>query len=78
MHVDWFRVISDIERSGMTHREIARHLHAACSTIAYWKQGAEPRYSDGERLVRLWELVTHRHPSDLPYTQWGDARYRRK
>lgn len=76
MQVDWFRVITDIERTGMTQQKIARHVIASKSTVAYWKQGNEPRYCDGERLIRLWELVTKRSADDLPYTHYDSHRYR--
>ncbi|EXU75347.1 hypothetical protein BG55_11475 [Erwinia mallotivora] len=78
MQVDWFRVITDLERAGFTHQRIARHLIAAKSTVMYSKNGSEPRYSDGERLIRLWELVTEKTQDDLPFTRWEVGRYRRR
>ncbi|EOS96623.1 hypothetical protein ETR_01781 [Erwinia tracheiphila PSU-1] len=44
----------------------------------YWKNGSEPRYSDGERLIRLWELVTKKNQDELPFTRWEAVRYRRR
>ncbi|MCX8956404.1 portal protein [Erwinia psidii] len=44
--------MSDDERAGFTHQRIARHLVAAKSTVMYGKNASEPRYSDGERLIR--------------------------
>ncbi|WP_158785130.1 hypothetical protein [Pantoea sp. BAV 3049] len=78
MQVDWFRVITDLERAGMTQQAIARHLVAAKSSVIYWKQGSEPRYCDGERLIRLWELVTKKNQDELPFTRWEVGRYRRR
>ena len=77
MQIDWFRLITDLERAGFTHDKIARQLVASRSSIFYWKTGSEPRYSDGERLIRLWALVTHKTQEDLPYVDYQRARYRR-
>lgn len=78
MQIDWFRLITDLERAGFTHTKIARQLVASKSTITYWKQGAEPRYCDGERLIRLWELVTRKTQDELPYVDYQQERYRRR
>ncbi|VEI61600.1 hypothetical protein [Serratia rubidaea] len=78
MHVDWFKIITDVERSGMTQRVIANHLDVAPSTVFYWKQGNQPRYTEGEALIRLWELVTEREGHQVPYSQEPYSRYRKR
>ncbi|QGH62727.1 hypothetical protein [Serratia proteamaculans] len=78
MHVDWFRIITEVERSGMTQRVIANHLAVAPSTVFYWKQGNQPRYAEGEALIRLWELVTEHEAHQLPYSQEPYTRYRKR
>lgn len=55
---DWFRVISDLERTGMTQREIAGCIGVANSTVNSWKQYNEPRYCNGVALLTLWHKCT--------------------
>ncbi|HGB5893257.1 TPA: helix-turn-helix domain-containing protein [Salmonella enterica subsp. enterica serovar Kottbus] len=52
---DWFSVISDLERTGMTQREIADHIGVSKSTVNSWKQYNEPRYNSGAALLELWK-----------------------
>lgn len=64
--VDWFRVIADLARKGVGRRTIARRIHVAQGTAQGWKQGAEPRHSDGERLIALWCETTGQPREALP------------
>lgn len=43
---DWFRVISDINRQGISLKEIARELDASKSAIIGWRVGASARNPD--------------------------------
>ncbi|QGW75980.1 hypothetical protein GPJ81_04605 [Pseudomonas alkylphenolica] len=36
----------------------ADEIGIARTTLIGWRQGAEPRYSEGERLVLLWCKIT--------------------
>ncbi len=56
--IDWFSVISDLERTGMTQREIADHIGVSKSTVNSWKQYNEPRYGSGAALLDLWAAKT--------------------
>lgn len=56
--VDWFRVIIDVCRCGYTHSNIAMACGTAKSTVQGWKQGATPRWDEGEKLIALWCRVT--------------------
>ncbi|WP_291973255.1 helix-turn-helix transcriptional regulator [Candidatus Symbiopectobacterium sp.] len=78
MQIDWFNVIIDIERAGMTQQQIAQTVHVSKSALYGWKAGAVPRYDDGEALIRLWELVTNRAPQEIPYTRFFQSRYRKR
>lgn len=56
--IDWFSVISDLERTGMTQREIADYIGVSKSTVNSWKQYNEPRYGSGAALLDLWRSKT--------------------
>ncbi|ECA5825998.1 XRE family transcriptional regulator [Salmonella enterica subsp. enterica serovar Hvittingfoss] len=56
--IDWFSVISDLERTGMTQREIADYIGVSKSTVNSWKQYNEPRYGSGAALLDLWKSKT--------------------
>ena len=53
--VDWFAIISDLKKQGISGREIARRLGISSSTVITWKQGASPRYEKGVQLLEIWE-----------------------
>ncbi|MDJ6849813.1 helix-turn-helix domain-containing protein [Salmonella enterica] len=57
---DWFAIISDLERTGMTQREIAGCLGVSKSTVNSWKQYNEPRYRNGAALLEIWQKHTGR------------------
>lgn len=77
MQIDWFKIIVDIERAGMTQQQISKSIRVSKSTLYGWKAGAVPRYDDGEALIRLWELTTDRAPQEIPYTRFFQSRYRK-
>jgi len=57
--VDWFRVITDLQRHGVYADSIAKQIGVAKSTVQNWKIiETEPRHRDGEALLRIWRTVT--------------------
>lgn len=57
--IDWFRIIVELcGKHGYTHSTIAAAVAAPKSTVQGWKQGATPKFEDGERLIDLWAQVT--------------------
>lgn len=71
--VDWFRVITDMSRAGYNAHIVAHAIGVARTTLIGWKQGAEPRYTEGERLVALWCRVLKRNRSKLPMVAISDC-----
>lgn len=55
--IDWFAVITVLSHRGWRQRALGAVLGVAPSTIHGWKQGAEPKYSDGKKLLTLWRRV---------------------
>lgn len=55
--MDWFRVISDLERSGLSQREIGEHIGRSQVQVNAYKviPGTEPKFSVGMLLLGLWQ-----------------------
>lgn len=66
--IDWFQVLTDLARAGVPVASVATAIRVPKSTILGWKQGAEPKFTDGERLVALWVGLTARPAEQLPRT----------
>lgn len=65
-NIDWFQVITDLGRHGYSAKAISDHLKIPKSTLLGWKQGAEPRYREGRRLVAFWCEITGKTQARLP------------
>jgi hypothetical protein len=55
MRVDWFHLITGLERAGISILEMAAHCGVTGQTIYNWKNGGEPRHFQGEALRTLYE-----------------------
>lgn len=64
--VNWFLLIVELCRRGYTHSTIAAAVGSPKSTVQGWKQGAEPKHSNGERMIGLWVRVTGMGRDTLP------------
>jgi CENP-B N-terminal DNA-binding domain len=51
--LDCFRLLLELKDAGVSNNEVARRLGVPPTTVQGWKAGAEPRWSDGERLRQL-------------------------
>ncbi|MBI6848617.1 MULTISPECIES: hypothetical protein [Pseudomonas syringae group] len=72
LRVDWFTVITALSRAGYTPQSVADAIGVARTTLLGWKQGAEPRYTEGQRLVAFWSQVTMSDSTKLPMVAIGD------
>lgn len=72
MQIDWFQVITVLLRQGHSLASVAAHVSVPKSTLIGWKQGAEPRYSEGERLLSFWCQVTGNDRITVPMVAIGD------
>ena len=70
--VDWFKVITGLTKAGYSLNTVSAAVGVARTTLIGWKQGAEPRYTEGERLVSFWSQVTGRDRNSLPMVAVGD------
>lgn len=67
--VDWFAMLDALNRRGIPTATVAALTTIPKSTILGWKQGAEPKHADGERLVQLWMQVTDLCREHVPMTR---------
>jgi hypothetical protein len=70
--IDWFQVITEISRAGHPMQAIAQSIGVARTTLLGWKQGAEPRHSEGDRLLTLWTCMTGRDRAAVPMVSISD------
>jgi hypothetical protein len=74
IRVNWFRVIIDISVNGYTAAKIGTATGMSKATVLNWKQGAEPKHCDGERIIGLWCEVTGLRRENLPVISRYDYR----
>lgn len=66
--IDWFQVIIDLGRRGYTPQSVADAIHVPRTTLLGWKQGAEPKHADGEKLVAMWSSCCGLSRDQVPMT----------
>lgn len=72
--VDWFRIITDLERHGYRHQDIAVSVGAGKSTVVGWKNGSRPAFDEGDSLINLWCSVLKKERIDVPRVSPYDFR----
>lgn len=65
LRVDWFTVVADLERIGVTMRSQAISAEVSLGTIYYWKAGGEPKYRNGQLLLDLYMHQVGKEPPTL-------------
>ena len=72
--INWWQIIEDLRRTGLSVEKIAEGTDIPKSTIlGYRNLDAEPKHADGEQLKQLW---LRRMVPPLPM-QVGNVRNRR-
>lgn len=65
--IDWFRVITDIERAGIPTRKLAEALDIPPSTMMGWKlDQCRPRFEEALRVLNAWCKVTRKRFDAAP------------
>jgi hypothetical protein len=67
--INWFVVISDLQRNKMPMSRLAKDLNVSERTISNWKSVSEPKFSTGIRIVELWKKTMNR--TELPCIKEG-------
>lgn len=67
IRVDWFRVMAELQGKGYSVTSISAAIDVPKSTLMGWRiLDAEPRHSEGERLVGLWCQVMGQPRDAMP------------
>lgn len=72
--IDWFQVIAMLSKAGYSVQSISDVIRVPRTTLIGWRQGAEPRYSEGESLIAFWIQITGLDRDKLPTCEPGDWR----
>lgn len=56
--IDWFVIISDLQRHKISMSRLAKIFNVSERTIANWKCVNEPKFSTGEGIIELWKNTT--------------------
>jgi len=78
IRTSWFGIFNDLKRLGWSHYRIETEFGIAKTTQLGWKAGAEPKHSDGERMIALWSSVTGNDRDSLPMETKYPSAYRRR
>lgn len=62
LRVNWFTVIDELERLGVSMRSQAIHADVSLATVYYWKSGGEPKYRNGQQLLDLYMHQVGKEP----------------
>jgi hypothetical protein len=65
--VDWALVIEHLRLRGFSLRAIEAETRIPKSTLLGYRDGAEPKHSDGQRLLALWSA---QYGGDAPPPTW--------
>lgn len=55
--VDWFRLLAQLKREGYSLYSVSHFTEITRMKLVGYKQGAEPKYHDGKRLLEFWVQV---------------------
>lgn len=64
--IDWFRILTQLKGEGYSLYSVAHFTEIPKSTLIGYKQGAEPRFHDGTRLLQFWAQATSKALTDAP------------
>ena len=76
--VDWFRILDDLKRLGFSLYALEAQVSIPKSTLIRYKDGTEPSYQNGEKLVSFWCQVTGSGRDAIPTETVGLSAYRAK
>lgn len=68
--VDWFRVITDLDRIGFGLQSLSKHTGICRVTLSNYKNGnTMPKHHDGEVIIDLWCRLMEIGRDGVPMTK---------
>lgn len=67
--VAWGTLFRDLAEIGYSTYRIAGAVGIPRTTLDYFRSGGEPKYSDGELLLRFWARTTGKNLDSVPREQ---------
>lgn len=64
--IDWFRVLVDIRKEGITYDSMSERLDIPKSSLMDYKRNSRPKLEEGIRIIKLWHIETKQDYSYLP------------
>ncbi len=65
--VDWFRILTQLDRAGINLPAVAKDLKLPYRTLHSIRNGFnDPRYETGRAIVDLWCFVFGKSSADVP------------
>jgi hypothetical protein len=63
---DWFRLLVQLKDEGYSLYSVAHFTEIPKSTLNGYKQGSQPSYHHGTRLLRFWAQATGQQQEAAP------------
>lgn len=51
---DWFNILRDLKKAGISYQEVARKCSRAIQTVVHWAEGGEPKDTDARIVMSLY------------------------
>lgn len=64
--IDWFRVLVQLKDEGYSLYSVAHFTEIPKSTLIGYKQGSQPSYHHGVRLLHFWSQATGKEQGEAP------------
>jgi hypothetical protein len=64
--IDWFRLIVELKNEGYSLSSVSHFTEISKSSLVGFKQGSQPKYHDGVRLLKFWAQATCSSQADAP------------
>lgn len=64
--IDWFRLLVQLKDEGYSLYAVAHFTEIPKSTLNGYKQGSQPSYHHGVRLLRFWAQATSQPQEAAP------------
>ncbi|ANA34460.1 hypothetical protein LMG18090_04037 [Ralstonia mannitolilytica] len=74
LRIDWFRVFVQLKDEGYSLNDVSHFTDIPKSTLIGWKNGAEPKHSQGVCLLTFWAQATGHGSDEAPKVSPYDYR----